>query len=210
MYHNASLLEQPVEYFDNIWNSVVGFDYIALRNIEEGEEILIDYGIEWEAAWKKHLQNWVPPADYKQFIPPQDLNADTTSPLRTYAEDKTMYSDHIDLYCQFSSESIDNEKTEWDEDELDTNDHRVHRILERKIITEDGQPEYYVYTLDLLVEIEGREDKLMLYKVKNVPREAISFYYKQYHSDMFVKGAFRHEMMVPDEMFPIAWRNIGS
>ncbi|KAL7513348.1 hypothetical protein ACHAXN_010406 [Cyclotella atomus] len=208
MYHNATLLEQPVEYFDNIWSSVVGFDYIALRDIKEGEEITIDYGSEWEEAWNEHVQNWVPPEGHKQFVPPQDLNADKSSPLRTFAEDKTMYSDHIDLYCLFSSESILDGKDEWDEDELDANDHKVHRILERRMVHEEGEPEYYVYDLELLVPIEDESEKMAVYAVKNVPREAISFYYKQYHSDMFVKGAFRHEMMIPNHMFPRAWRNI--
>jgi hypothetical protein len=119
-----------------------------------------------------------------------------------------MYSDHIDLYCQFSSESIFEGKNEWDEDELDANDHIVHRILERRMVDEDREPQHYLYDLELLVANEDESEKMALYKVKNVPREAISFYYKRYHSDMFVKGVFRHEMMIPDDMFPEAWRNI--
>ena len=126
----------------------------------------------------------------------------------TYAEDKTMYSEHIDLYCQFSSESIDGKKTEWDAAELDTNDHRVNRILRRRTVKEEGELEYYIYDLELLVEIEGEPEAMMLYRVNNAERKAISFYYKSYHSDMFVQGAFRHEMMIPDDMFPRAWRNI--
>ena len=211
MYHNKSLLEQSVEYFDNIWNPVLGFDYIALRDIQEGEEITINYGQQWEDAWIEHVRNWKPPKGHEQFIPPHELNADTTSPLKTYKEDNTMYSEHIDLYCQFSSESIDEEKHEWNEDELDSNDHVVYRIVDRKAINDDmGKPEYFLYVLDLLVEIEDEADKVMLYTVENVPREAISFYYKRYHSDMFVKGAFRHEMMIPDDMLPEAWRNVHS
>lgn len=209
MYHNASVLEQSIDYFDNIWSSVVGFDYVAIREIQEGEEITIDYGKQWEQAWKKHIMSWVPPEGHQKFIPPQELNADMTSPLRTYAEDKTMYSEHIDLYCQFSSESIDGKKAEWDEAELDTNDHRVNRILRRRTVKEEGElGQYYVYDLELLVEIEGEPEAMMLYRVNNVERKAISFYFKSYHSDMFVQGAFRHEMMIPDDMFPRAWRNI--
>lgn len=208
MYHNASILEQPIKYLENIWNNVVGFDYVALRDIHEDEEITIDYGIQWEEAWNTHLQNWVPPEGYAKFIPPQVLNADFTSPLRTYDEDKTMYSEHIDLYCAFSVESIDEEKDEWDEYELDSDmDHKIYRILERKTMKEEGKSGYFLYDLDLLVKVEGRE-KMMLYQVRNVPRMAISFYYGRYHSDMFVQGAFRHEMMIPDDIFPDPWRNI--
>eukprot|EP00804_Cyclotella_cryptica_P026565 CCRYP_020446-RA/>CCRYP_020446-RA protein AED:0.34 eAED:0.34 QI:116/1/1/1/1/1/3/218/607 len=208
MYHNSSFLEQPVKHFDNVWRPVLGFDYVALRDIQEGEEITINYGAHWEEAWTAHLQSWVPPIGYEKFVPPQVLNADRTSPLRTFDEDETMYTDHIDLYCEFSNISVKKQKSEWDEDEFNTNDHKVYRILERTKNHEEGEPDYYLYTLDLLVEIDGNAEKFMLYTVTNVPREAISFYYKRYHSDMFVRGAFRHEMMIPDDIFPSAWKNI--
>lgn len=208
MYHNSSFLEQPVKHFDNLWNPVLGFDYVALRDIQEGEEITINYGAQWEQAWTSHLQSWVPPKGYERFIPPQELNADRTSPLRTYHEDKTMYTDHIDLYCEFSNNSIEKKKRVWDEEEFNTNDHKVYRILERTKIHEEGEPDYYLYNVDLLVEIDGDVEQFMLYTVTNVPRDAISFYYKHYHSDMFVKGAFRHEMMIPDDIFPSAWQNL--
>ena len=33
-------------------------EIVALRDIEEGEEILIDYGKEWEDAWSEHVESW--------------------------------------------------------------------------------------------------------------------------------------------------------
>ena len=33
-------------------------DVVALRDIEEGEEILMDYGPEWQAAWVAHVERW--------------------------------------------------------------------------------------------------------------------------------------------------------
>ena len=32
-------------------------------NDGEGEEIFLDYGPEWEAAWSEHVENWKPPPD---------------------------------------------------------------------------------------------------------------------------------------------------
>lgn len=204
------MFEQPVEYFDNIWNPVLGFDFIALKDIQEGEEITINYGRQWEDTWSEHVRNWKPPKGHEHFTSPQELNEDTTSPLQTHEEDATMYSEHIDLYCMFSSESIDEKRHKWTKDDLGSNDYIVHRIIDREVINEGDKQDYFIYTLDLLVEIEDEPDKMMLYTVENVPREAISFYYKRYHSDMFVNGAFRHEMMIPDDMLPQAWRNVHA
>ena len=54
------------------------FDYVATRNIEVGEEILIDYGFEWELAWKEHVANFpnkVEPKDrYTYYVPASELN----------------------------------------------------------------------------------------------------------------------------------------
>ena len=35
-------------------------EYIALRNIKQGEEIVMDYGPTWEKAWYNHIQTWKP------------------------------------------------------------------------------------------------------------------------------------------------------
>jgi hypothetical protein len=36
----------------------VGFDIIAHRDIGIGEEITIDYGIDWTKAWYDHVESW--------------------------------------------------------------------------------------------------------------------------------------------------------
>jgi hypothetical protein len=40
-----------------------------------------------------------------------------------------------------------------------------------------------------------------------VQRKAIRFYDHMYTSDMFLRNAFRHEIQLPDEMVPAAWRD---
>jgi hypothetical protein len=46
-------------------------DFVALRDIEEDEEILIDYGEAWERAWQEHVRNFVPRENY---VPANELN----------------------------------------------------------------------------------------------------------------------------------------
>merc|ERR1712232_1025295 len=39
----------------------VSFEIFATRDIQEGEEIFMDYGLEWETAWDDHIAQWKPP-----------------------------------------------------------------------------------------------------------------------------------------------------
>jgi hypothetical protein len=40
-----------------------------------------------------------------------------------------------------------------------------------------------------------------------VPRHTIAFSDRPYTTDMHLPNAFRHPMMIPDDIFPEAWRN---
>ena len=44
-------------------------------------------------------------------------------------------------------------------------------------------------------------------EVFNTPREAIRFVDKPYHSNQFLENTFRHEIGIPDELFPLHWRD---
>jgi hypothetical protein len=51
----------------------LAFEFVALRDIGEGEEILIDYGEEWEAAWQEHVRKYEPPP--RNYAPAYELNS---------------------------------------------------------------------------------------------------------------------------------------
>merc|ERR1712226_573657 len=61
-FHKSKLLTLPKEQF---WQKIRPGDLVmelyALRNIEPGEELFLDYGDEWEEAWNEHVRNWQPP-----------------------------------------------------------------------------------------------------------------------------------------------------
>jgi hypothetical protein len=35
-------------------------ELVALRDIESGEELFLDYGDDWERSWQHHLETWQP------------------------------------------------------------------------------------------------------------------------------------------------------
>jgi hypothetical protein len=47
-------------------------------------------------------------------------------------------------------------------------------------------------------------------KLLDAPREAFRFMDRPYTTDMFLPNAFRHAMMIPDEMFPESWMNLKN
>jgi SET domain len=50
-------------------------ELVATRDIEAGEEVLIDYGSKWETAWKDHVERWKPPKAASSYVPASTLNA---------------------------------------------------------------------------------------------------------------------------------------
>ena len=85
LYHNSSWLNEPVTFFDSVWTTKLMFEYVALRDIHEGEEVLVNYGDEWEEAWRDHVEEWEPDDNY---VSPYDLNSKYDIPLPIDADDE--------------------------------------------------------------------------------------------------------------------------
>jgi hypothetical protein len=69
----------------------------------------------------------------------------------------------------------------------------------------------YWYTVRIEVEKKLNDDDGVItevHEIRDVPRSSISFVNSPYTSDIFLKNSFRHEMMLPDEIFPKAWMNL--
>jgi hypothetical protein len=73
------------------YSSGLGFDYIATSDIQEGEELFLDYGNDWEQAWQDHISDWRPIQSwfdiYTNSYAWNEMMADT--PLRT--EEEALY-----------------------------------------------------------------------------------------------------------------------
>lgn len=87
------------------------------------------------------------------------------------------------------------EEEESEDDEDDKEDEKGHK---------------YFYTVELEVKklFEDVEVIVEHHEITGVPWESILFVDKHYTSDVFLKNAFRHEMKIPDEIFPKAWMNL--
>ena len=179
------------------------FDYVALRDIYEGEEILLDYGKDWEDAWNKHIRHWKPPAHSEKYMPAYEYENNPDTIIRTIHEEP--YSDNVILYLydEYRLMSGLPNSTERDRDW-----HRP-RVLDRFQDVNNNT----VYMVEIFHEIEDysrdmtwvKYDKDVLFVV---PRDAFSFRDIPYSRDHHLHTSFRHPMMVPDDMMPDQWKNL--
>jgi SET domain len=208
-------------------------EYYALRDIGEDEEITIHYGPEWEEAWKNHVKGWSKPPDSDNYISAEDMNSEDHAIIRTLEEqNKDPYPHSVMTSCYFEYIHDDNDASTIVNESNDaqssqsTNTRptivtkpflgldasvpdyvflRPCRILERNPHSHDYtveilNPHYHIHDDQVI------PDSIRLY-VRHFPRDAIVFTDFPYSTDQNLPQAFRHEMMLPEHVFPPAWRN---
>jgi len=194
-------------------------DVIATRDIALGEEVLLDYGEEWEEAWEEHLNGWK--ADIDALISLKDMSGDGRSILiRTVQEQQDdPYPSSVGTVCLYEVNMVT--KTKLGGDRLllwkpltsvaygwSPESWRPCDIVSRERSTGVSGEHAYTYTADMKNYHGIRtENSIAEYPhiVHAVPRFAIKFTYKPYWSNQHLKNAFRHSIGLPDGLYPAAW-----
>jgi hypothetical protein len=218
--HDPTLLNLPPD--SKKWRDVLAgmliLEVYALRDIEVGEELLLDYGSAWESAWRKHVAAWRPLPDASKYVYPMDM--DETTIVRTVKEQKSEpYPDNIGFICATAhwerpkdakNKLTWTEPTEWTWWEAMTCCH----ILDRKW---DVKSDSYLYTVELIFDnkpegFKFNPDKPSAERMIDtaVPRRAIRFIEIPYMDDEHMKGVFRHPLELPNELVPDAWKNVHN
>jgi len=204
-------------------------DYVATRPIAPDEEVTVDYGPLWEAAWEKHAAQWKndnakQAASQQNYQSAAKFTESTRKQnLRTIAEQiNDPYPLNIWTACQFSDQWADPEgdvesiTTSWyNPEEDDTNCMLPCVVLERhhhaSFDEADRRDEIY-YRVQLVertdnvdVDYECTMLENVDYFITDVPRSAISFIDAPYSTDRYLENAFRREMGVPEGLYPPAW-----
>jgi hypothetical protein len=186
-------MSQPIERWGDEYHTGLQFDFVALRDIQPDEEILIDYGRDWQEAWEHHVKTFVPPSS--DYVPAYELNKKVYE-LELRTEDEREYElDGVQMHC------------------------RWHYLRQRgipkprgaddpacRIVRKLGEDSFLVR----LIHRANREDRVTLTPGKlvwGIPQDAFFFTDLKYSRDHHQRYAFRHEMQIPDEMFPEIWKN---
>ena len=206
LHYSKHLLNKPI---DAIQESPFGLlmEFVATHDIQEGEEVLLNYGEAWHEAFQQHVMDWKPTVD-ETFQYADELNRELTE-LRT--EEELLYKPypgHVRTTCFY----------EFDPNRVATGG-PVRWETSQRISQLSNQYPCRIHKRDFdeyTVEILNREDIASQqqrpippgHTVKNVPRRAIRITEKMHTSDQHLRNAFRHEIGVPDGVFPTAWMDL--
>jgi hypothetical protein len=100
--HNETLvLEGYVEelYFNS--KVQLAFDYVAMRDIQKGEPLYLDYGPTWEYFWRSHWADWQPVAGAENYIPAIEINYQypDVAILTEKEQQNEPYGSHLEIRC---------------------------------------------------------------------------------------------------------------
>jgi hypothetical protein len=203
--HNASWLEMDPKKMKWNYKTILAFDYIATRDIAEGEELFLDYGDDWENTWQEHVDNWKPSDHWKDYLSATQYNTiHGTDRLRTLTEQVSHpYPENMVIRCH--SYLLDEKYTQRPKVE---NDPKLQwkPPLDKGYTCEilDRNDEEGTYTV--LVTYESGEDLWQQVMRVGVTRQSISFVDLPYSTDMHLLKAFRHPLGIPEDMMPDAWK----
>jgi SET domain len=200
--HDPTLLERPLEHFAQDRTTKLAMELVANREIMPGEELFLDYGDAWENAWNEYIGKWKPQARAENYVSALELNT-SPDPLRTEFEQmEDPYPRFVLLQCNQAFFNTIDYPLFQETGEIKVVDYFASKWFNCEILRYRFEKNRFLYTAVLMLE-EGKHDKLV-----DVPREAVRFMDKPYTSDFLLPDAFRHAMMIPDEMFPEYWMNI--
>ena len=167
-FHHEDLFNQYAKAVTETHGKGLVIDIIALKQIEDGDEIYINYGEAWIKAWNDHVQRWHAPSGASTYLTAdQWYNNKLLNPypmiVRTLDEQETdPYPDNVQTMCYYDADakvlSVDEENqityTYWDDDSLPHECMRPCNILERYADPED--PSAFKYTAEML-HFDGEE-----------------------------------------------------
>jgi SET domain len=185
-------------------------EIVATRDIAEGEEIFIDYGPAWKAAYQAHVADWQAKLASGSIsaawpLRAADLNQEHRDAVfRTVEEQKVQpYPENVELRAFLIVEdskkdgSIEQPKP-WGETEDETAFRHENLFAVEVIAHDDATNTYTVKWVS-----EENENSY----VEHVPHQAFVFVDKLGTGDQFAPAPFRHPIGFPDEIFPVDWRD---
>ena len=168
-----------------------------------------------------------------------DLNNNQEIPIRTFEEQQTNpYPHNVEIQCYantnhdaaylFTPKTMPVYRREFDTDlDMSEDEDEVYivdcQIRERYEYEDESSDDdetdaiqithKYLYVIEITTEKQALNETSSFnerYLITGVPWSAIKFVEKPYTSDIYLKNAFRHEMKLPDEIFPDSWKNFGD
>jgi hypothetical protein len=220
--HHADWLERTPDDLEHEAHAGLIMELVATREIAADEEVFLDYGPAWEAAWQDYVKNkWRPTPEDKAYVSATQLNLNVrVLKTRTEIEEdeessSIMANVYTVCYIKLIEDQVDGKvKFDWKYHPAMTEEADNAYpcdVVERKIAEPpnnlvDNGSKYTegITTYGVVLKI----DDTKFVSVEGIPRAAIRFVDQRYTSDQFLPTAFRHAIDLPDHMVPAAWRDM--
>jgi hypothetical protein len=214
---------------EDVWameQSGLLLELIAIRDIASDEEVLMDYGDAWAEAWAEHLLSWKPLPGSETYAPSY-VQDDAIKSLRLDSELKLHpYPNNVLTSCLYrytgnvgkleaptaTSKTDVVATVQWNMTKglFQPINLRPCRVLERRHDKRKGT----LFTVQIhnrfgLPESQ-RIPKGIVHVVTDLPRRAIRFSDKIFTTDQHLENAFRHEIGIPEEIFPLKWMDFAK
>lgn len=190
-------------------------EVVAIADIKEGDEVTIDYGPEWAAAWKEHVEKWEASTKEGKIAstwPVRALEYNNQFVDKPIPVNKDNYPENLMIKCFLlvakpTDEPAVNESGEkiriWTDTARTMRSENLFdcELIDVQEITTPEGTTSWEYT----AKWNGKGSVSI---VKKIPQKAVVFVDKPGTSDQHIDYAFRHYIGIPDELFPQGrWRN---
>jgi len=186
-------------------------EIVALEDIPEGAEILLDYGNTWQEAFEEHMET-TPEAPE---LPEVDWEAHA---LLTENDDK-QYPGFVQTVCWIHEDQrpagIVEQKGELPKTWVTWKQTKTAFLSDSMPCTIVGRQQdgafYNVIVTEYLNDERGGEtEEEVEIKIANIPRKAVTVVPLTYINPELRRDAFRHEIQLPEDMVPEHWRDLKA
>jgi len=203
-------LDEVLKPFNKMGGLVL--EIVATKDIKEGEEVLIDYGDEWQDAWDNHVREWNANKEDSWPLRALDLNQiHKKKAYRTKFEEP--YPDNVMLKCFLMvKKPSSDDKTGvveddeagrkvriWSESDSGKTNIVSNNLFDCDIMSHEETPEGHQYDV---LWTSGSSKTI----VKRIPHKAIVFLDRPEEGDQHIWNSFRHYINMGD-IFPEKWRD---
>jgi hypothetical protein len=209
--HDSRWLDKTPDEMKGEYVPHLGINYVAIRDVKQGEELFLDYGDAWERAWQEHVEDWNPPNEWTEYVSADAWNRqlEPTVLLRSEVEQQSNpYPSNLEIRCHSNMVMDKYWRTKplsWDHAgpaKEGTAPEYGHPCR----ITHGHANNTYNVEVSVITDLAtGNEVK---YVRNRVPRGGIAFFDRPHTTDMHLSMAFRHHIELPSRMLPEAWKNL--
>ena len=180
-------------------------EIVALRDIKVGEEIVMDYGTDWSEAWQAHVETWQPPIRDEKYRSAESYWNQTVLPTTNHDDDEIEpLASNVMTMCWVDLDELEDVVPRTEFRWLNTTDleSRHTEMYECSLVSRQNVNGTLLYDADVKLRGQGGSNRIYGFH-----RRGIHVIAQRYTSNQYLRQSFRHEIQLPDDMIPAAWKD---